>query len=67
MLDGMIAWLDHNDYESVEQMRGSMSQRSVPDPDSYERANYMSVLRSIQADPAGKAYVSRLSGRSSIE
>lgn len=67
MLDGMIAWLDHNDYESVEQMRGSMSQRSVPDPDSYERANYMSVLRSVQADPAGKAYVSRLSGRTSIE
>jgi dihydroorotate dehydrogenase (fumarate) len=42
---GISSWLDENDYESVHQMRGSMSQNSVPDPDAYERSNYLKVLR----------------------
>ncbi|MGD9705639.1 MAG: dihydroorotate dehydrogenase-like protein [Acidimicrobiia bacterium] len=67
LLDGVTAWLDHNEYESVAQLRGSMSQRSVPDPDAYERANYVRVLRSVHTDPAGKVYASRLSGRISTE
>lgn len=45
LLRGLTAWLDEHDYESVEQLRGSMSQQSVPDPDAYERSNYLKVLR----------------------
>jgi dihydroorotate dehydrogenase (fumarate) len=45
LLDGVTAWLDEHDYESVTQLRGAMSQRSVPDPDAYERANYLLTLR----------------------
>ncbi len=45
LVRGISTWLDENDYESVEQMQGSMSQNSVPDPDAYERANYLKVLR----------------------
>jgi dihydroorotate dehydrogenase (fumarate) len=44
LLDGMRAWLEQGDYESVAQMRGSLSQRNVPDPEAFERANYMRAL-----------------------
>lgn len=45
LVRGISTWLDENDYESVEQMQGSMSQNSSPDPDAYERSNYLKVLR----------------------
>jgi dihydroorotate dehydrogenase (fumarate) len=40
----LAAWLEENDYESVAQMRGSMSLAKVPDPGAYERANYVKNL-----------------------
>jgi dihydroorotate dehydrogenase (fumarate) len=36
--------MEVHEYISVEQMQGSMSQRSVADPAAFERANYMKVL-----------------------
>ena len=45
-LDEMIFWMQENGYESVRQMQGSMSMRSVGDPSAFERANHMKVLRS---------------------
>jgi dihydroorotate dehydrogenase (fumarate) len=39
-------WLDEHEYSSVQQMCGSMSHRSVPDPTAFERGNYMRVLSS---------------------
>jgi dihydroorotate dehydrogenase (fumarate) len=42
---GLDAWLDDHEYESVDQLRGSVSARSAADPDAYERANYLEVLR----------------------
>ena len=42
--EGVAAWLEDHEYESVAQLRGSMSQRSVADPGAYERANYMKAL-----------------------
>lgn len=44
--DGLVEWLDIHEYESVEQMKGSMSQAGVPDPAAFERANYMETLAS---------------------
>ncbi len=44
--DGLTNWLEDRGYVSVSQMRGSVSARSVRDPDAYERANYLEVLRS---------------------
>lgn len=41
-------WMEVNEYESIEQMRGSMSYMNVPDPSAYERANYMKVLGSYK-------------------
>lgn len=44
MLRGMETWMKEHEYESVEQMKGSMSQKSVADPAAFERANYMKAL-----------------------
>jgi len=42
----LVRWLDEREYESVEQMKGSVSQAAVPDPEAFERANYLRTLRS---------------------
>jgi dihydroorotate dehydrogenase (fumarate) len=42
----MRAWLVEHEYESVTQLRGSVSQAAVPDPATFERANYMRTLHS---------------------
>ena len=42
----LAAWMEEHEYESIHQMQGSMSQRSVADPNSYLRANYLKVLSS---------------------
>jgi dihydroorotate dehydrogenase (fumarate) len=39
------AWLAEHDYDSLEQLRGSMGFNSCPDPEVYERANYMLMLQ----------------------
>jgi dihydroorotate dehydrogenase (fumarate) len=50
ILTGMEEWLVAHDYESVKQMRGSMSQGAVAEPAAFERANYMKVLNSFNSD-----------------
>ncbi len=47
--DGLEAWLVDHDYVSVSELRGSMSQRSVPNPDGYERVNYLQSVRRTSA------------------
>ncbi len=44
--DGMGQWMEKHKYESISQMRGSLSQRSIAEPAAFERANYMKVLGS---------------------
>ena len=41
-------WLEEHEYDSLAQLRGSMSQRSVAEPAAFERANYMKVLQSYE-------------------
>jgi dihydroorotate dehydrogenase (fumarate) len=45
MLDDLAVWLTERDYESTDELRGSMAQHHVGDPDAYERANYVRVLQ----------------------
>jgi len=40
-------WMEENEYESVAQMKGCMSQRAVAEPAAFERANYMKALSSF--------------------
>ena len=46
----LLAWLEEHEYESVSQLRGSMSQRRVPDPAAFERAQY---IRTVGSFPLG--------------
>jgi dihydroorotate dehydrogenase (fumarate) len=46
LVDGFAAWMDEHEYDSVEIMKGSLSQQSCPEPAAFERANYMKVLGS---------------------
>jgi dihydroorotate dehydrogenase (fumarate) len=48
LLQGVTTWMDEHEYESIEQMKGSMSHRSVAEPAALERANYMKVLNSYK-------------------
>jgi dihydroorotate dehydrogenase (fumarate) len=50
----LVRWMEEHEYESIRQMRGSMSQRSSPDPAAFERANYMKVLRSYALGADGR-------------
>jgi len=43
---GLAQWLETNDYESVRQLRGSVSYEATDDPGAFERANYARVLHS---------------------
>jgi dihydroorotate dehydrogenase (fumarate) len=40
----MTAWMEEHEYDSIEQMKGSLSQRAAEDPAAFERANYMESL-----------------------
>ena len=45
LLADVTRWMEVHEYESVDQMRGSMSLGHCPDPSVYERANYLRVLQ----------------------
>jgi len=51
IVKGMESWMVEHEYESVQQMKGSMSQKAVAEPAAFERANYMKVLSSFKALP----------------
>jgi dihydroorotate dehydrogenase (fumarate) len=44
-------WMEEHEYQSIQQMQGSMSQKAVKDPAAFERANYMKVLNSFRELP----------------
>lgn len=48
ILEGMRLWMEEHEYESVTQMKGSMSHKSVAAPAAFERANYMKALNSYE-------------------
>jgi dihydroorotate dehydrogenase (fumarate) len=44
ILTELETWLDLHEYVSIEQLKGSVSQKNAIDPSAYERANYVQVL-----------------------
>jgi len=46
ILDAIVLWMRDHDYESISQMRGSMSLAKSSQPSALARANYMKVLDS---------------------
>jgi dihydroorotate dehydrogenase (fumarate) len=51
LLGEMQEWMEQREYQSIQQMQGSMSQKSVKEPAAFERANYMKVLGSFRDLP----------------
>ena len=50
LVRGVHAWMAERDYASVDEMKGSLSQQACPDPDAFERANYMKALTSYTSE-----------------
>jgi dihydroorotate dehydrogenase (fumarate) len=44
VLKDLERWMKEHEYESIEQMKGSLSHKSIAEPSAYERANYMKAL-----------------------
>jgi len=44
----MRQWMEEHEYESVNQMRGCLSQKNCPDPSAFERAQYMRAISSYK-------------------
>jgi len=42
----LVAWMEEHEYESVSQLKGSLSQKNCPAPGEFERAQYMRAISS---------------------
>jgi len=40
----LVEWLEEHEYESISQLKGSLSQKNCPEPAAFERAQYMKAL-----------------------
>ncbi len=48
LTDALSTWMTEHDYDSVEQLKGSMSQESCGDPHAFERSQYVRALVDYQ-------------------
>jgi dihydroorotate dehydrogenase (fumarate) len=48
VLDGLSRWMEEREYASVAQLKGSMSQKHLPDPGALARASYLQVIKNYQ-------------------
>jgi dihydroorotate dehydrogenase (fumarate) len=46
---GLLDWMDANEYETVDELRGSASYYASDNPAAFERANYVRTLHSWSA------------------
>ena len=47
----LVAWLEEHEYESVTQIKGSLSQKNCAEPAAFERAQYMKALTGYTLPP----------------
>jgi len=45
LLTGLRDWMEEHEYGAVAEMRGALSLRNCPDPEAYERGNYLRTLQ----------------------
>ena len=50
LVDGLKRWLEGRGCETVADVRGSMSQQKVPNPEAFERANYVRILQKYRSE-----------------
>ncbi|MCU7807638.1 MAG: dihydroorotate dehydrogenase-like protein [Candidatus Thiodiazotropha sp. (ex Semelilucina semeliformis)] len=51
VLAGVEAWMEEKGFESIEDIRGRVSQIAVADPSEFERVNYVHILDSFSHNP----------------
>ena len=44
MKDGLTRWMEWQQFETIDAMRGAVSLQKSPDPAAFERANYIRAL-----------------------
>ena len=52
ILEAMRAWMEEREYDSVAQLKGSMSQKHLRDPAAMERSGYVQMINRYEP-PAG--------------
>ena len=45
VIDELTGWLEEHEYHSLAQLQGSMNLSGCPDPEAYQRGNYMRMLQ----------------------
>jgi len=45
---GLQRWMEKNEYASIAEIKGRLSQLHCPDPAAFERAQYLNAVRGIQ-------------------
>ena len=45
----LLAWMEEHEYQSVAQLKGSLSQKNCADPSAFERAQYMKAISQYTA------------------
>ncbi|RMF55111.1 MAG: dihydroorotate dehydrogenase-like protein [Calditrichaeota bacterium] len=48
ILENLQNWMEEHEYESISQMKGSMSYQAVAEPAALVRANYIKTLQSVR-------------------
>ncbi len=48
LIEELQEWMKQKEYDSLERLKGTMSQRAVPNPGEFERANYIKVLETYK-------------------
>ena len=51
ILSRLGSWMEEKEYDSVEQLKGSVSQENCPDPEAFARGNYMKTLVTYTGKP----------------
>ncbi len=51
ILSGLEEWMEEKGFETLEDVRGRVSQISVADPSEFERSNYVHILDSFRMSP----------------
>jgi dihydroorotate dehydrogenase (fumarate) len=50
LIEGLENWMEEKEYESIKQMKGAMSHKSVADPAAFERANYIKIIEKYKRE-----------------
>jgi dihydroorotate dehydrogenase (fumarate) len=50
LVDGLQEWMEAKQYDSVQQLKGLMSQINCLNPGAFERANYIRILENYKPE-----------------